>query len=51
VCKLGLLSVLIDRMQDRFARTKTADESLEIVAKLKYVGMSKISCMKKLRAD
>jgi hypothetical protein len=38
-------------MQDRFAKTKTANKSLENVAKLKYLGMSKISCMKNLRAD
>jgi hypothetical protein len=37
-------------MQDRYAKTKTANKSLENVAELKYLGMSKISCMKKLRA-
>jgi hypothetical protein len=38
-------------MQDRFAETKTANKSLENVAKLEYLGMSKISCMKNLRAE
>jgi hypothetical protein len=38
-------------MQDSFAKTKTANKSLENVAEVRCLGMSKISCMKKLRAD
>jgi hypothetical protein len=38
-------------MQDRFTKTKTDNKSLENVAKLRYLRMSKISCMKTLRAD